>query len=291
MPKKSRQFTHLLKFLLVGLGGLGLGTAHKTGTKAVDKYKTEQESQTFTVVHKPQVNLETFDGVITVHTWDKQEVKVTAMKRAKDDEEMRGVSVRAEQRGSGVHIVAAFDDAYRREVSFKGRRFMSFSASVDLDIYVPREVSLLAKTSDGSISVESFNGEADLFTKDGSIQVNGGQGSLKANTDDGRIIVDRFTGAAEVHSGDGGIKLSGRFAQLNASTADGSIALAFPKDFDATIETNSQSVHNRDGVVVAEGPASAQTQTRRWRAGSGGTLLTLRADRGGISFRREIKSR
>ncbi|HKU75297.1 MAG TPA: DUF4097 family beta strand repeat-containing protein [Pyrinomonadaceae bacterium] len=286
MPNKSRKSTHLLKLLLVGLGGLGLGTTHKAAPKTEDKRQTEQETKNFTVAHKPQVNVETFDGVITVHTWDKQEVKFTALKRAQDDAEMRGVSVRAEQSGSGVSIVAAFDDAFKREVNFYGNRVLSFSASVDLEIYLPREVSLVARTSDGSITVESLTGEADLFTKDGPIQVSGGQGSLKVKTDDGSIIVDNFTGAAEVHTGDGVIKLSGRFAQLNAATEKGSISLKFPSDFNATIETNSKSVHNGNGVVVAEGPASAQTQIRRWRAGAGGNLLTVRADCGGISFRR-----
>jgi hypothetical protein len=274
----------------VGLGGFGLSAAQKTGTKAVDQRQTEPESKLFTVVHKPRVNIETFDGVITVHTWDKQEVKVIALKRAKDDEEMRGVSVRAEQSGSDVRIVAAFDNAFKREVDFNGHRVLSFSASVDLEIYTPREVSLVAKTSDGSITVESFTGDADLDTKDGSIQVSGGQGSLKAKTDDGSIVVDNFTGEADVHTDDGAIKLSGSFAQLNVFTADGSVSLAVPSTFNSTIETNSQSVHNRDGVVVAEGPANAQAQIRRWRAGTGGNLSTIRADHGAISFRRQLDS-
>src|SRR5215217_4782137 len=137
MQNKSRKSKHLLKLLLVGLGSLGLSATQKAGTKAGDKRQTEQESKVFTVVHKPQVNLETFDGVITVHTWDKPEVKVTALKRAKDAEEMRGVSVRAEQSGSEIRVVAAFDDAFKREVNFNGKRVLSFSASVDLELYVP----------------------------------------------------------------------------------------------------------------------------------------------------------
>jgi DUF4097 and DUF4098 domain-containing protein YvlB len=288
MSHKSRKSTHLLKLLLVGLGGFGLSAAQKAGAKAVDQRQTERESKLFTVVHKPQINIETFDGVITVHTWDKPEVKVTALKRAQDDNEMRGVSVRAEQSGSEVRIVAVFDEAFKREVNFKGNRVLSFSASVDLEIYMPREVSLVARTADGSITVESFTGEADLDTKDGPIQVSGGQGSLKAKTDDGSITVDNFAGAAEVHTGDGAMRLSGSFAQLDASTADGSISLAFPSDFNATIETNSPSVHSSLGVVVADGPADAQTRTRRWRAGTGGNLLTVRADRGAISFGRQV---
>ena len=290
MSNKSQKSTHLLKFLLVGLGSLVLSATQRAGAQPGDKRQTEQESKVFTVAHKPQINIDTFDGIINVHTWDKQEVKVTALKRAKDDLEMRGVSVRTEQSGSEIRVVAAFDDAFKREVNIKGKRILSFSASVDLEIYMPREANLVAKTSDGSITVESFAGEADLRTRDGSIEVSGGQGSLQAKTDDGSIIVSNFTGAAEVHTEDGAIKLSGRFAQLAASTADGSISLAFPSDFHATIETNSQSVHNSDGVAIAEGIANAQTQTRRWRAGTGGNLLTLRADRGGISFRRQANS-
>ena len=266
MQNKSRKSKHLLKLLLVGLGSLGLSATLKAA-KAGDKLKTEQESKVFTVVQKPLVNVETFDGVITVHTWDKSEVKVTALKRAQDAEEMRGVSVRTEQNGSEIRVVAAFDNAFKREVNFNGKRVLSSSASVDLELYVPRESSLEAKTSDGAITVE------------------GGQGSLKARTSDGSINVSNFTGDAEVHTDDGAVKLSGRFAQLKASTADGSISLALPSDFNATIETTSQSVHNSNGVVTAEGPGNAQT--RRWRAGAGGNLLTLRADRGGISFRRQ----
>ena len=286
MPNKSRKSPHLLKLLLVGLGGLGLGATHKAAPKTQDKRQTEQESKTFTVAHKPQVNIETFDGVITVHTWDKQEVKVTALKGAQDGDEMRGVSVRTEQSGSEVRVAATFDEAFKREINFRGNRVLSFSASVDLEIYLPREVSLVARTGDGSITVESLTGEADLCTLDGPIQVSGGKGSLKVKTDDGSIIVDNFTGEAEVHTGDGVIKLSGRFAQLNAVTEKGSISLKFPSDFNATIETNSKSVHNSYGVLVAEEPASAQTQTRRWRVGIGGNLLTVRADGGGISFGR-----
>jgi DUF4097 and DUF4098 domain-containing protein YvlB len=286
MSNKSRQATHLLKLLLVGLGSLGLSVTPKAGAESRDKRQTEQESKIFTVVHRPRINIETFDGVINVATWDKQEVKVTAVKRAKDDVEMRGVFVRAEQSGSEIRIVAAFDDAFKREVNIEGKRILSYSASVDLEIYMPREADLMARTSDGSITLESFAGEADLRTRDGSIEVSGGQGSLQAETEDGSILVSNFTGAVKVHTDDGAIKLSGRFAQLAASTTDGSISLAFPSDFNATIETHSQSVHNRDGVVIAEETAKAQTQTRRWRTGTGGNLLTLRADRGGISFRR-----
>jgi DUF4097 and DUF4098 domain-containing protein YvlB len=281
---------HLLKLLLLGLGTLGLSAGQKAAAKPGDKRQTEQESKIFTVVHKPRINIETFDGVINVHTWDKQEVKVTASKRAKDDLEMRGVSVRADQSGSEIRVVAAFDDAFKREVNIKGKRILNFSASVDLEIYMPREANLAARTSDGSITVESFAGEADLRTSDGSIEVSGGQGTLQAKTEDGSIFVSNFTGAAKVHTDDGAIRLSGRFAQLAASTADGSISLAFPSDFNATIETNSQSVHNSDGVAIAEGTANAQTQTRRWRVGTGGNLLTLRADGGGISFRRQVNS-
>jgi hypothetical protein len=270
MHNKSLKSMHLLKPLLVGLGSLGLSLAQEPGTTANGNRQTEQESKVFTVAHNAQINVETFDGGITVYRWDKPEVKITVLKRAQDAEEMRGVSVHATQSGSEIRVVAAFDNAFKREVNFYGKRVLSSSASVDLELYVPREVSLVAKTSDGPITVE------------------GGQGSLKAKTGDGRILVNNFTGAAEVHTEDGAIKLSGRFAQLVASTADGSISVALPSGFNATIETTSQSVHSRDGVVTAEEPASAPTSMRRWRAGKGGKVLKLRTDHGQISFRRQI---
>jgi hypothetical protein len=78
--------------------------------------------------------------------------------------------------------------------------------------------------------------------------------------------------------------LDGRFTRLNASTGDGSISLALPSDANATIETDAESVGN-DGVATSEDNDETK-RVRRWRVGSGGSLLTLKTGEGRVVLRR-----
>jgi DUF4097 and DUF4098 domain-containing protein YvlB len=127
-------------------------------------------------------------------------------------------------------------------------------------------------------------GEIILNTGDGPVEVRDGAGRLNINTGDGRIRISSFNGEVRARTGDGGIALDGRFAQLNANTGDGSITLALPQDFDATIETNGESVVN-DGLTITEEGNSSRS-VRRWRVGRGGNLLKLSTGDGKIILRR-----
>lgn len=254
-----------------------------------DANRIEQESKSFAVAGTPRVRLETFDGHITVHSWGKPEVMFTASKRAHDEREMQGISLRAEQSGDEVTIISQFDKSFSREVRMEGKRVISFSsgASVSYDVYVPRNATLRALTGDGRLRIEGVNGEIDLQTGDGSIDVSGGRGRLRAQTGDGRIQITSFDGEADARTGDGRISLDGRFTQLAARTGDGSISLSLPTDVNATIETDAETV-NSDGVAVPEDtdtPEDREKRVRRWKVGRGGQLITLRTGDGQIVLR------
>jgi hypothetical protein len=279
---------NVIKLFLGALGGLVVDTtARKNARGASDKNRlSRQETETFSVSGVPRVRVETFDGVITIHAWDRPEVKFVAAKEARDEEEMRGVSVTAEQRGEEVLINAEFDKAFKREIVVNGNRLLNFTASVALEVYIPRRAALYASTGDGNLTVEEFAGEAELRARDGAIEVKRGEGSLRAYAEDGEIRVSNFEGRADLRSEDGAIKLGGRFEELSAHTAKGDISLSLPAGFNTVIETNTRNFHNIDGLAVAEG-GGAQEQTRRWKVGSGGnSILKLGTGRGQVSLRR-----
>jgi hypothetical protein len=77
--------------------------------------------------------------------------------------------------------------------------------------------------------------------------------------------------------------LRGKFNQLTAQTGDGAISLELPPDVNATIETTGDSVYN-DGLGTEE--TNSSQNIRRWRVGSGGTLLKLKTGDGRIVLRR-----
>lgn len=247
------------------------------------------ESKTFHVSGVPRVVIETFDGSITIHGWDRPEVMFAAVKLARDDQEMRGISLRSEQSGGRVLINASFNSAFGREVTFNGHRVLSNSASAELEVYVPRKVYLQASSGDGRISVESVAGELDLFAKDGTVEASNVSGSLRVRTCDGRIDINNFDGAADVRSDDGPLNLEGRFTKLEARTKDGEISLELRTDVNATIETRAELVSNQDGVAVAEGVRDSRRNVRRWKVGAGGNTFELSTEKGSIYLRRSSR--
>lgn len=257
-------------------------------THEVEAHRVAQESKSFPATVAPRLRVETFDGHITIHSWDKPEVMFTASKRAHDEHEMQGIKLRAEQRGDTILLVAEFDKAFSREVKKMGNRIVSFSsgASVEYDVYVPRNASVRAQTGDGRLSLEGVNGEVDLQTGDGSIEVSDARGRVHAQTGNGRISITDFNGAADARTGDGRITLDGNFTQLAAQTGDGSISLALPSDTNAIIETNAETVSG-DGLATEDGSVAgdATQRVRRWRIGRGGNLFTLRTGDGQIILR------
>ncbi len=256
------------------------------GRSGDEPRRIERETKSFPVSGVPRVRVETFDGPITVRAWDKPEVSYTAVKRAADDQEMRGVRLKATQNDSQITISAEFDKNFSREVVKRDDRMVAFNsgASVELEIYVPRNASLKVSSGDGRLRVEGVSGDIDLHTGDGPIDVSDAGGTLRINTGDGQIRISDFDGTAEARTGDGRITLDGRFGQLNAETGDGSISLAMPADANATIETDAESVVN-DGLGTAEGADDSEARTRRWRVGGGGKLIKLRTGDGRIILR------
>jgi DUF4097 and DUF4098 domain-containing protein YvlB len=258
----------------------------------------ERESNTMPVNSPPRVRIETFDGPVTIRAWDKSEVMYTAIKRAYDEREMKGVKIhtqalnsRREHNGkttgtdSEIVIRAEFDKAFARDYVERQGKVVSFSsgASVEFDVYVPRNASVVVTSGDGRLMVEGVRGELTLRTGDGPIDVTEASGKLRADTGDGRIRIEGFEGEADARTGDGGISLAGNFRQLAARTGDGTISLALPDGANAIIETNATSVIN-DGVAVAED--TTESRVRRWRVGGGGQLFTLRTGDGQIILRR-----
>jgi len=227
------------------------------GVRDDSRRQIERESNSFSVSGSPRVRVETFDGAIYVHAWDKAEVMYTATKRASDEHEMKGIKLSAQGAGAEVTLRADFDKSFARVYRAEGGRVVSFNsnASTEFDVYVPRNATLFVSSGDGRLRIDGVGGEIDLHTGDGSIDVTEGRGRLHAETGDGRIRVENFDGDAEARTGDGRITLDGNFRSLAARTGDGTISLSIPEGANVTVETNAESVFN-DGVAVAESPAT-----------------------------------
>jgi DUF4097 and DUF4098 domain-containing protein YvlB len=241
----------------------------------------ERVTKTFKVSGTPNLTVRTFDGYISVHGWDKQEVQLTVNKRAASEQQMRGINLNIDQNNSNISISTSFDSTFaRRDAS------MTFpNAIVNLELFVPRSSMVRLSSGDGRLELDGVNGSLDLNTGDGRIEVRDARGRLIAKTGDGRIQVENFDGDVNASTNDGRIILGGRFNGLMVRTGAGSILLTVPSDYDATVETDAEAVDNQ-GLNITEESSSSQ-RLKRWKIGRGGKLLKLRTGEGRIFLRRE----
>lgn len=241
--------------------------------------RTGRETKSFQVSGTPTVYVNTFDGAVRVRAWDKQEVSFEASKRAKSDDALRNINVRAEQKGNEISIIAEYD---------KGKKHLrSSTATTQFEVFVPRQANVRVVSGDGRINIEDVSGQAELKTSDGRIEVRGGRGRIVAETGDGRISVFEHDGAVEAKTGDGRITLEGRFTNINARTGDGNISITLPSDTKASIEVESRSeVVNEGFEIRTEAGTSSRPKRLRIGRGESGNLFTVRTGDGQIILRR-----
>ena len=245
--------------------GVGTGVGRGVGANRI----TDRESKTFSVSGSPRVNLSTFDGRVTVHGWDKPEVMYTAIKRANTDEALKAISIKGEQQGSLVTIIAELDDQR--------------SGTVDFDVFLPRNVSLHASSGDGRLVLEGISGDITLRTGDGPIDVMNTKGTLQLNTGDGPIKVNGFEGQLDARTGDGPISLDGSFTGLAARTGDGTVTLIVPAGSNFILETNAEEVTN-SGLTITEDVTPTQ-RLKRWKVGQGGKVFVINTGEGKLLLR------
>ncbi|HKZ79561.1 MAG TPA: DUF4097 family beta strand repeat-containing protein [Pyrinomonadaceae bacterium] len=242
----------------------GAGKGRGEGTSGL----VDRESKTFTVTGKPNLNIGTYGGVITLRGWDKSEVMYTATKRGGDADELAQIQIQSEQDGSNISIIVTSELA---------------NGSADLEVYVPRNASVHASTDDGGMSVAGISGDLTLRSGDGSIEAADGTGQLEANTGDGGIDIRNFKGQVRARTGDGAISLDGNFSALTADTGSGAITLSVPADSHFTVESNAEDLSS-EGLEVTEDHAPSK-RMRRWKVGGGGSLFILRTGDGKLLLR------
>ncbi len=141
-----------------------------------------RETKTFKVSGVPDVQLETFDGSIEVHSWDRNEVEVEIEKRAMEQSMVDEMVISSEQQGDRIIVKVT----QPRNRDFDGIQIgVNFGPTARLRVAVPRNSQLTAASGDGSIAVEDVNGKIALTTSDGSVRASRVTGELSVRSGDG----------------------------------------------------------------------------------------------------------
>ena len=268
-----------------------------------------RDTKRFTVAANPEIELDTFDGAIEVHSWDRDEVEVEIEKRAMEQRLVDEMQVSAQQQGNRIVVKVT---APSRDDGFEGVQIgVHFSPSARLRVAVPRRSQLTASSGDGSITIEDVSGKITLRTNDGSVRGSRLSGEIMVRSGDGSIRFERAEGKLDLETDDGSITLEGKPTTLRArtmdgtirievqpdtivaedwdvQTGDGSVVLTLPSDISAVIDAET-----RDGVVRSNHPAlrdepregedrEERRRTLRATLGAGGKILRVRTSDGSI---------
>ncbi len=271
---------------------------------------TVSETHLFKVTGTPRVALDTFDGSIEVHAWDRAEVEVVVEKQAQDETKLQDIVIEKSQDGDTVTLRVRGPSSSGSDGIVIG---VQYSPSARLRVAVPKATMLDLRSGDGSITVEEITGTASFRTDDGAIVATRLSGEVLARTDDGSIRFREMTGKVDVETGDGSVVVGGTLTHLRAKTGDGSVRIALEPgsrlEEDWVVETRDGSIEVRlpeaidvavdavttDGAVRSNYPGltverrdddEESRRELRGTLGTGGRTLRIRTGDGTIRFER-----
>jgi hypothetical protein len=268
-----------------------------------------REEKRFKVSGTPELHLTTFDGAIEIQATDGQDVSIDVEKRGATKEVVDGLEIVTTQDGNKITL----EVKRPRAESFSGLGFHQ-SSSARLIVSVPRDTNIVARSGDGSITVERVNGRLELRTGDGNIRASNVGGELVLETGDGAVTVDGARGHLDVDTGDGGVDVSGRLTTVKlhtgdgsiiyraepgsemadnweVTTGDGSVTLYLPNGFNADIDAHTGDGSIRNDLDISGQPKDdhdnkdENKRTLRGQLGSGGKTIRVRTGDGAIRFR------
>ncbi|MEZ5286161.1 MAG: DUF4097 family beta strand repeat-containing protein [Vicinamibacterales bacterium] len=181
---------------------------------------TSKDTRTFPLTGEHDLTLETFDGSIEIHSWDRDEVEVEIEKRAMEQTLLDEMSIESSQDGNRIELrVTGPARSERRGVNIG----VYYSPSARLRVAVPRKGAIFARTDDGAIRVEDLDGRLQFRTRDGSVTADRVSGELDIESGDGAIRMQHASGRLQLQTDDGSITVEGTPSVLHAKTGDGSV--------------------------------------------------------------------
>jgi len=212
---------------------------------------TEEFHQTYPLAAGGRVELDNINGAVHITGWDRNEVKVDAVKYAVSKERLDEAKIEVETSSDSVSIRTKYPNHDR---TFNGG--WNDPAGVEYTLMVPRGASLdEIKLINGPLDIHGASGEVRASCINGRMLADGLQGRVKLSAINGRMEArfDRLTNSpVELSSVNGILELtlpSDVKAELEASTVSGGI----DDDFGLHVRHHRFVGHNLHGELGGGG--------------------------------------
>ena len=223
----------------------------------------EEFHQTYAITADGRVELDNINGDVHISTWDRNEVKVDAIKYADTKEKLDEAKIDISNGKDYISIRTKYPD-------HNGWGHHDNPASVEYTLTVPRTVAL-----------------DEIKLINGSLDVSGTSGEVRASCINGRLEARDLSGRTKLSTING--RLDARFNQLprdiDLNSVNGGLELTIPSDSNAEVEANTVSggINNDFGLHVNRHQMVGQSL--RGDLGNGGNRIKLSNVNGRIEIR------
>lgn len=208
----------------------------------------QEQDTTVTVPQGTRLELDAHSGSITVRTWNRNAIQVSA-------------DLGSDRYRVGVEVEGGV--ARIRRVANRGRSHPDFAT--DYRLTVPAWMDLELSSIEGDITVDNSQGKLSINSVEGGVSVRGGREFISVHSVEGDVTVEGARGRVEANTVDGGIMITNTDGAIFAETVDGDITMETVSSSDVEANTVDGNVSYR-GRVVPEG---------RYRLGSHDGDITL----------------
>jgi DUF4097 and DUF4098 domain-containing protein YvlB len=239
-------------------------TAHASDHRGV---LTEEFHQTYAFTSDGHIELDNINGPVHITGWDRNEVKVDAVKYADTKERLDEAKIEIDSGKDYLSIRTKYPD-HNNNWNWGSH---NNPASVEYTLTVPRSANL--------DEIKLINGALDLT---------GISGEVRASCINGRLEAHDLSGRAKLSTING--RLDARFAQLSGQDVDlnsvnGSLELTIPSDSNAEVDASTVSggISNDFGLRVNDHRFVGHDL--RGELGKGGSHIRLSDVNGRIEIR------
>jgi hypothetical protein len=237
---------------------------------------TEEFHKTYPLSAQGRVEIENLNGAVHISGWDRDEVKVDAVKTAWSKERLdeARIEIRADQNDISIRTEYPGHD-HSFNVGNDGEH--SNPANVEYTITVPRQARLdQIKLINGRLDVQNVSGEVRASCVNGRLQAHNLQGPVRLETVNGELdaTVEQLPSS-----------------EVKLSSVNGSLRLTLPSDARAELKANTVAGNISDDFGLPVARHEFVGHSLHGQLGGGGTLVRLSNVNGQIEIRHANDSR
>jgi len=200
----------------------GSSQFHKCDTDQEKTRVSEEFHHTYPLTANGRIALKNINGAVHISVWDQNEVKVDAVKRAQNQDQLKDAEIVVDNRADSISIETKYHERDKNFRYFDGR---NNPASIEYTLTVPRNAQLdEVKLINGGLDVTGVTGEVHASCINGKLTARGLSARVKLTTINGPLDAnfDRLPAAS-----------------VELSSINGPVELTMPSDAKASIEATT----------------------------------------------------